>query len=234
MVCGRCGLAGNFRDSHIVAFLEKVMVVRDASVLAHCRIPLSAAEPQIFEQYIKDRGTLLTLSSDINMTKENVFDPSAWISQAKAAQLRGVSRQAIAELVKKNRFKTIKIGGKILLDRLDVESYQAKLPGREPKRGRKKQHRPTLERRKSTETTEKHDYIEKLISQSEAARLRGVSKQAITSLISRGRLTSVDVAGHTLVLRSEIESFVVRPKGHPPKKAIGKKKSQNAKPKSKA
>ena len=25
MVCGWCGLAGNFRDSHIVAFLEKVM-----------------------------------------------------------------------------------------------------------------------------------------------------------------------------------------------------------------
>jgi hypothetical protein len=33
MVCGWCRLAGNFRDSHIVAFLEKVMVVRDASVL---------------------------------------------------------------------------------------------------------------------------------------------------------------------------------------------------------
>jgi hypothetical protein len=53
MVCGWCGLAGNVRDSHIVAFLWKVMVVRDASVLAHCRIPLSTAEPQIFERYKK-------------------------------------------------------------------------------------------------------------------------------------------------------------------------------------
>ena len=53
MVCGWCRLAGNFRDSHIVAFLEKVMVVRDASVLVHCRIPLSTADPQIFEQYKK-------------------------------------------------------------------------------------------------------------------------------------------------------------------------------------
>jgi hypothetical protein len=32
MVCGWYGLAGNFRDSHIVAFHEKVMVVRDTSV----------------------------------------------------------------------------------------------------------------------------------------------------------------------------------------------------------
>jgi hypothetical protein len=42
MVCGRCGLAGNFRDSHIVAFLRKVMVVRDTSVFKHWRIPLFA------------------------------------------------------------------------------------------------------------------------------------------------------------------------------------------------
>jgi hypothetical protein len=39
MVCGWCGLAGNFRDSHIVAFHEKVMVVRGGSVLAHWRVP---------------------------------------------------------------------------------------------------------------------------------------------------------------------------------------------------
>jgi hypothetical protein len=171
------------------------------------------------------------LSIDVDAIKENVFDPSAWISRAKAAQLRCVSRQAIAALVRKNRFRTLKIGGKILLNRLEVESYQAKLPGREPKRGRKKQHRPTSERRKSTETTEKYEDIEKLISQSEAARLRGVSKQAITSLIRRGRLTSVDVAGHTLVLRSEIESFVVGPMGRPPKNAINKKASKKVKPK---
>ena len=171
------------------------------------------------------------MSIDVDAIKENVFDPSAWISRAKAAQLRGVSRQAIAALVRKNRFRTLKIGGKILLNRLEVETYQAKLPGREPKRGRKKQHRPTSERRKSTETTEKYEDIEKLISQSEAARLRGVSKQAITSLIRRGRLTSVDVAGHTLVLRSEIESFVVRPKGRPPKRSTSKKASKQVKPK---
>jgi hypothetical protein len=42
MVCGGCGVAGNFRYSHIVAFLWKVMVVRDTSVFMHWRIPLFA------------------------------------------------------------------------------------------------------------------------------------------------------------------------------------------------
>jgi hypothetical protein len=61
--------------------------------------------------------------------------------------------------------------------------------------------------------------IENWISQAEAARIRRVSNQAIADLIRRGRLTTVKVAGKTLVLRSEIESFVALPKlGRPPKK----------------
>jgi hypothetical protein len=54
--------------------------------------------------------------------------------------------------------------------------------------------------------------VENYISQAEAARIRGVSNQAIADLISRGRLTAVSVAGRTVVLRSEVEAFVPRPK----------------------
>lgn len=65
---------------------------------------------------------------------------------------------------------------------------------------------------------------EELISQAEAARIRGVSQQAISNLIRRGRLSSTLVAGRTLVLRSEVEAFVAQPKlGRPPNKAAGKK-----------
>jgi hypothetical protein len=61
--------------------------------------------------------------------------------------------------------------------------------------------------------------VENYISQAEAARIRGVSNQAIADLISRGRLTTVSVAGRTLVLRSEVEAFVPQPKlGRPSKK----------------
>jgi hypothetical protein len=57
----------------------------------------------------------------------------SWISQSEAARLRSVSRQAIALLVKKKRFRTLDIGGKLLVHRKDVESYQPKAPGPKPK-----------------------------------------------------------------------------------------------------
>jgi hypothetical protein len=64
---------------------------------------------------------------------------------------------------------------------------------------------------------------DELISQAEAARIRGVSQQAIANLIRRGRLKSTLVAGRALVSRSEVEAFIPKPKlGRPPKKASKK------------
>ena len=65
MVCGGCGLAGNFRYSHIVAFLEKVMVVRDTSVLEHWRIPRFAVIPV----RRSDAGISITETIAINTTQ---------------------------------------------------------------------------------------------------------------------------------------------------------------------
>jgi len=82
-------------------------------------------------------------------------------------------------------------------------------------------------------TSTKKNSLEDYISQAEAARIRGVSSQAIADLIKRGRLTTVKVAGRTLVLRSEVEAFVAQPKlGRPPKKPTVKNKSKVAKAKS--
>lgn len=54
--------------------------------------------------------------------------------------------------------------------------------------------------------------------------MRSVSQQAITNLIKRGRLTSIKVAGRTVVSRSEVEAFVAGPKtGRPAKKSASKK-----------
>jgi excisionase family DNA binding protein len=61
------------------------------------------------------------------------LDTESWISQSEAARLRSVSRQAIASLVKKGRFRTLEIGGKVFVHRKDVESYQPKPPGPQPK-----------------------------------------------------------------------------------------------------
>jgi len=54
---------------------------------------------------------------------------------------------------------------------------------------------------------EKTSFLQDLISQAEAARLRGVSRAAIRDLIRRGRLTTVLIGGRELVYRSEIEGF---------------------------
>ncbi len=54
-----------------------------------------------------------------------------------------------------------------------------------------------------------------LISQSEAARLRGVTRAAIQDLVRRGRIRSVQVAGRALVYRSEIESYKTGVPGRP-------------------
>jgi len=53
----------------------------------------------------------------------------------------------------------------------------------------------------------KKESLEDLISQAEAARMRGVNRAAIRDLIRRGRLRTVTVAGRELVIRSEIEKF---------------------------
>lgn len=65
-------------------------------------------------------------------TKRN-FDPAQWVSQAEAAEIRGVTRQAIARLVKKGRFQTLPVGGRVLLKRSEVEEFQPKQPGPVPK-----------------------------------------------------------------------------------------------------
>ena len=58
------------------------------------------------------------------------FDPGEWVSQAEAARIRGVSRQAIARLLSKGRFEVVAIGGRRLLRRSDVEEYMPEAPGR--------------------------------------------------------------------------------------------------------
>jgi len=74
------------------------------------------------------------MSTDSQKSPKKSFDPAQWVSQAEAAELRGVSRQAIAGLLKKGRFTTFSIGGKILLKRSDVEEFKPKLPGPVPKK----------------------------------------------------------------------------------------------------
>jgi excisionase family DNA binding protein len=58
-----------------------------------------------------------------------------------------------------------------------------------------------------------------LISQAEAARLRGVSRAAIQDLVRRGRVRSVNIGGRSLVYRSEIVNYEQGEPGRPRKES---------------
>lgn len=53
-----------------------------------------------------------------------------WISQAEAARLRGISRQAISRLVKRQRLRTFVIGGTKFVSRTDVLNFVPEPVGR--------------------------------------------------------------------------------------------------------
>lgn len=61
-----------------------------------------------------------------------------------------------------------------------------------------------MSKRKSQRTGED---LSDLITIAEAARLRGVSRSAISELVRRGRLRSLEMFGRVLVYKSEVESF---------------------------
>jgi len=65
-----------------------------------------------------------------------------------------------------------------------------------------------------------------LITQAQAARVRGVTSEAIAKLIKRGRLKVYEVAGNKLVSRRDVENFEKLPAGRPATKKAGKKDSK--------
>lgn len=79
------------------------------------------------EEITRNRFTVSTYLSENKILSED------WISQAEAARIRGVSRQAIARLIKRGRLQVFRIGGKILLRRSEVKNYKPEQPGRRRK-----------------------------------------------------------------------------------------------------
>jgi excisionase family DNA binding protein len=63
-------------------------------------------------------------------SSDEPISPADWISQAEAAQLRGVSRQAISKLVQKGRLRSTVIGGHTLVNRADLLAFRPNAAGR--------------------------------------------------------------------------------------------------------
>jgi hypothetical protein len=157
-------------------------------------------------------------------TKDNK-ELEKYLSPADAARMVGTTAQAMSNLVKRGYFTTKMVAGRILVLRSEVTSFIPRSQGR-----------PTKEIHAAIQSSKKplgiigRGNLGKYVSQVEAGRIRGVSKQAIGNLIKRGRLSSIKVAGRTLLLRSEVEAFTPQPIGHPKKETRAKttkqKKSQ--------
>jgi excisionase family DNA binding protein len=145
----------------------------------------------------------------------NRTDLEDYVSQAQAARIRGVSQQAIADLIRRGRLTTVRVADRILVLRSEAEAFVA-----QPRTGRPLKQKKA---KKSTAKTHKQGPKE-YISRAEAARIRGVSQPAIVDLIRRGRLKTVAVAGKSLLFRSEVEAFVPQGRtGRPPKKKAAAK-----------
>ncbi|MFL5356314.1 helix-turn-helix domain-containing protein [Archangium sp.] len=66
-------------------------------------------------------------------TPKSPSSEDEWISQAEAARLRQVSRQAIARLIKRGRLATTTVAGYVLVRRSDVVNFEPRAAGRPPK-----------------------------------------------------------------------------------------------------
>ena len=149
-----------------------------------------------------------------------------YISQTQAARIAGISRQSIANLVRRGYFTAKAVAGRVLILRSEAEAFVPRPKGRP----RKETSATKLPLKKQFEIFNR-GISKEYISQAEAARSRGVSQQAIANLIRRGKLIAVTVAGRTLVLRSDVEAFVPQPnQGRLPKKAASLITSKDKKP----
>jgi excisionase family DNA binding protein len=72
--------------------------------------------------------------------------------------------------------------------------------------------------------------MDDLITPAEAARMRSVTRSAITDLIKRGRLQAVEVGGRRFLHRKDVERFTPDITGRPPGKVSTANKAATAKP----
>ena len=104
--------------------------------------------------------------------------------------------------------------------RSEAENYEMRPPGRPPM---KETSQPEKQEKPSKRTVLATDKANEYISQAEAARIRGVSDQAIASLVRRNRLHTKTVAGRVVVLRSEVISFTPKAPGARPRHKASQK-----------
>jgi hypothetical protein len=137
-----------------------------------------------------------------------------WMSKGDAARARGVSRQAIWELVNRGRLTTHRFKGRVYVSRAEVLGFAPRPRGlKESGYVRVKKVRP----KKKNLDPAKWVYIV------EAAHETGLPRLAIVDLIRRGRIRKIVSAGKTFVSRAGIEDFMRQKRAPEPRKHSKKK-----------
>jgi hypothetical protein len=129
------------------------------------------------------------------------LDTNKWMSKGDAARARGVSRQAIWELVNRGRLTTYRFKGRVYVSRAEVMNFTRRARGAA---GTGYVRVKTVRPKKKKLDPAKWVYIV------EAARETGLPRLAIVDLIRRGRIRKIVSAGKTFVSRAGIEEFLKR------------------------
>lgn len=132
--------------------------------------------------------------------KKRTLNIHEWISKSEAAKLRGISRQAIWELVKRERLSTFEFSHRIYLNRSEVLNFK-----RRPRGPASDYKTPKRQKRENIDPT-------KWISKIEAGRILGITRQAVADLIKRRRLRTMIAESKTYVSRRGIEKFKAQQK----------------------
>lgn len=132
------------------------------------------------------------------------LDADKWMSKGDAARARGVSRQAIWELVNRGRLTTCRFKGRVYVSRAEVMGFARRPRGAG---GTGYVRVKTVRLKKKKLDPAKWVYIV------EAARETGLPRLAIVDLVRRGRIRKIVSAGKIFVSRAGLEEFLKRTPG---------------------
>ena len=128
------------------------------------------------------------------------FNPEDWMSKSDASRARGVSRQAIWELVSRGRLTTIRHAGRLYVSRAEVMNFKPRSRGPS---GTSYVKGKTIKRKKKNPPDPS-----KWISSVEAARMAGVTRQVIADLIRRRTLRKLVIENKAYVQVAGVEKFM--------------------------
>lgn len=142
------------------------------------------------------------------------LDKNEWMSKGDAARARGVSRQAIWDLVNRGRLRTCRFKGRVYVSRAEVLGF-APRPRSPAGTGYVRVKTVRIKKKKLDPT--KWIYIV------EAARETGLPRLAIVDLVRRGRIRKIVSAGKTFVSRAGLADFMRHQRAPEPRRHKKKK-----------